>query len=226
MTSPIVLILGAGANIGANVAQSFASKGFKVVAASRTIKPDFADSSATLTIQGDLTDPSVISSVFATTKAKVGVPSTIVYNLASIGSFDTAGPPKEFADSLNANVVSLWAAIQEAVVGFDTLPKEVKKTLIYTGNALNQYPMPFMAMLGAGKAAAASLIQVAEQKYKDQGYRFFYADERGADGSMAGMSVNPKAHGVFYPALAEQKTETPWLATFVGGKGYVDFSHK
>ena len=53
--------------------------------------------------------------------------------------------------------------------------------------------------------------------------RYHYADERKSDGSPAYMDINGEAHGEFYTMLAERNVEVPWHATFVGGKGYVNF---
>lgn len=53
--------------------------------------------------------------------------------------------------------------------------------------------------------------------------RFYYADERKPDGSPA-MGISGKAHGDYYLQLAENEAQGPWLATFVNGTGYVDFS--
>lgn len=54
------------------------------------------------------------------------------------------------------------------------------------------------------------------------GARFYYADERKADGSPA-FSVSGEAHGRYYTELAESQSQGPWLATFVKDEGYVDF---
>jgi len=54
-------------------------------------------------------------------------------------------------------------------------------------------------------------------------HRFYYADEREADGNPTYSDINGPAHAEFYTALAEGKTQQSWLATFVKGKGYVDF---
>ena len=53
--------------------------------------------------------------------------------------------------------------------------------------------------------------------------RFYYADERTYDGAPVYMAIDGEAHGKFYVELSE-KDQGPWLATFVKGKGYVDFS--
>lgn len=54
-------------------------------------------------------------------------------------------------------------------------------------------------------------------------YRFYYADERNADGSVVGSKIDGPAHGDFYWELAQRPEQGEWLATFVKGKGYVPF---
>ena len=53
--------------------------------------------------------------------------------------------------------------------------------------------------------------------------RFFYADERTIDGKSIGKILDGPAHGEFYAQLAKHEGNVPWLATFVKGKGYVQF---
>lgn len=54
--------------------------------------------------------------------------------------------------------------------------------------------------------------------------RFYYADERKADGSVAGGAIDGDAHAEFYYELSQKKEQGPWQATFVKGTGYVDFN--
>lgn len=56
--------------------------------------------------------------------------------------------------------------------------------------------------------------------------RFYYADERNTDGSPAYAKIDGEAHGGFYSALAEHKTQGPWQQTFVKGAGYQKFERK
>ena len=78
-TSPIVLILGAGPNIGTSVARSFAAKGYRVALTSR--KASQANSTANeVHIQSDFTDPGTVVNVFSQVKASLGIPSVVVYN--------------------------------------------------------------------------------------------------------------------------------------------------
>lgn len=47
--------------------------------------------------------------------------------------------------------------------------------------------------------------------------RFFFADERQADGGSAGSKVNGDGHGEMYLRLIEDD-EVPYYVTFVDGK--------
>ena len=40
---------------------------------------------------------------------------------------------------------------------------------------------------------------------------------------MKGMGLDGPAHGEFYTQLANHEGNVPWDATFVKGKGYVEF---
>ena len=53
--------------------------------------------------------------------------------------------------------------------------------------------------------------------------RFYFADERQADGGPS-IPVNGPAAAEAYVELAEHNTQRPWMYTFVKGKGYVDFN--
>lgn len=78
-TSPVVLILGAGSNIGHHVARAFASKGYKVALAARKLKA--ADDNADqINITSDFSDPNSIANVFSKVKSTFGAPSVVIYN--------------------------------------------------------------------------------------------------------------------------------------------------
>lgn len=53
--------------------------------------------------------------------------------------------------------------------------------------------------------------------------RFYYADQRDADGSPVYNRIDGPAHGKFYAELAQGVDDIPWLATFVKDQGYKDF---
>lgn len=79
MSAPIVLILGAGSNIGSHVAKAFAERGYSIAMASRNPKKSETNP-AYHTFQGDLSDVSSVSSIFTQVRKALGHPSVVVYN--------------------------------------------------------------------------------------------------------------------------------------------------
>lgn len=78
-SSPVVLILGAGSNIGHHVARAFSAKGYKVALASRRSRE--ADNTPNqIHIPSDFSDPSSIANAFSKVKTLLGVPSVVIYN--------------------------------------------------------------------------------------------------------------------------------------------------
>lgn len=78
-TPPVALILGAGANVGQNVARAFLAKGYKTVLASRSLKEEDSTSSQ-INIRSDFSDPESVAKVFSQVQAKLGLPHVVVYN--------------------------------------------------------------------------------------------------------------------------------------------------
>jgi len=105
-------------------------------------------------------------------------------------------------------------------------PSQYQKTFIYTGNNMIKVLFPMTLSLAVGKTAAAYILEVAAVMYGKHGGGkqdfWYYADERSPVGQMA-MHTNAEAHVDFYWELANRKNQGPWNATFVPGKGYVDF---
>lgn len=78
-TSPVILILGAGPNIGQHVARVFAAKGYRVALAARRAKE--ADNTPNeVHIPSDFSDPNSVVDVFSKVKTLLGIPSVVVYN--------------------------------------------------------------------------------------------------------------------------------------------------
>ncbi|KAH7381629.1 hypothetical protein BKA66DRAFT_442035 [Pyrenochaeta sp. MPI-SDFR-AT-0127] len=231
MSTPLVaLILGSGPRVGAAVAETFAQNGYRVAIASRS-GTGGKNASGFLSLKADFADPASVPALFDAVKTEFhSAPSVVVYNAATL----TPPPDEKSALSLpvgnlvsdsNVNTVSPYVAAQQAISAWESLPQDVKKTFIYTGNILNTkvVPVPMMLTLGVGKSASAFWIGVADGTYAARGFRFFYADQRQEDGSSIGMAIDGPAHAEFFAQLARQEGDVPWEATFVKGKGYVQF---
>lgn len=79
MASKVLFILGAGGNVGASVAKKFASEGYKVALASRSVAPGLSPDGY-LNVRLDLTKSSDVAPAFAKVKETFGAPSVVVYN--------------------------------------------------------------------------------------------------------------------------------------------------
>ncbi|CAJ0541095.1 Ff.00g078790.m01.CDS01 [Fusarium sp. VM40] len=222
MTS-IVLILGAGAKVGKAVAEAFQAKGYKLALASRSQDPKTSTDDE-LHIPTDCSDTDSVVQAFAKTRSVFGHPNVVIYNAydsANSDPEDVFGLPREaFKKATTTNLLSAYAAAQEAVKGWKELPSSNKPTFIYTGNCENVVPIPALMALGVGKSGAASFIEVAAKSYKNKGYKFYYADERKEDNSPMWKGVNAEGHATLYTELAEGDKQLEWQQTFVTGLGY------
>lgn len=81
MSSPVVLILGAGARVGQSSAQAFQAAGYRIAIASRSLEHGKTNSSGFLELRVDLSKPEQIPTVFETVEQILGAPpSVVIYN--------------------------------------------------------------------------------------------------------------------------------------------------
>lgn len=78
-TSPVIFILGAGPNIGFAVARTFASRGYKVALAARSLKETDSTSNE-LHIKVDFANTDEVVNAFTRVKKELGIPSVVLYN--------------------------------------------------------------------------------------------------------------------------------------------------
>lgn len=77
--TPILLVLGSGANIGASVAAKFAANGYKVALSSRTPSSQ-ASEGVDLHIKSDLSNATAVKEIFREVLISLGPPTVVVYN--------------------------------------------------------------------------------------------------------------------------------------------------
>lgn len=179
-TTPVALILGAGPRIGISVAKKFASQGYKVAIVSRRgCGASTAPTEGFLSLKADFTKPGSIPALFTAVESEFHAPpSVVVYNAGArtvppVEDNLFSNSPENLLSDFNVNVLSAYVAAQQAVLGWETLPKDIKKTFIYTGNIMNTTIIPIAAAvnLGIGKSASSYWIGLADTLYQSKGFR-------------------------------------------------------
>ncbi|KAK0861349.1 hypothetical protein LTS02_007836 [Friedmanniomyces endolithicus] len=218
----VALILGAGPNIGNAIAAHFAANGYQISLAARSILTGISNKTGFLGIQGDLSDPHMVKSVFRTTIQHFGPPSVVVYNVAHRLLTPPDEPLSATLDDLEASrtagLDSAFVAAQEALKGFRTFAAGTPTAFIYTGNTLNQIAIPGVLPFRAGENGGGDVDGVRCERVW-----FYYVDQRQPDGRPANLGRDGPAHAEMYLQLAQEPRQSKWLVTFVKGEGRRDF---
>ena len=225
-SKPVVLLLGGGPNTGQAVIEHFSPQ-FHIAVVSRTRK-DGISPTGILNISADLSDPTAIPSIFTRVTQQWESPSVVIYNAAARTVLPPDDPLSEFSlaqyqHDHNVNVASAILSTQHAVSGFATLPPSPYKTFIHTGNKLHAMPAPPVLMFGMHKAAMAHAVWDCTVAYGDRGYKFYFTDQRFADGRAAREGMSGEASATVMLGLVDDPVQRAWYHTFVEGRGYVDF---
>ncbi|KAI1332334.1 putative short chain type dehydrogenase [Xylariaceae sp. FL0255] len=227
MSSPrVILIIGAGQRIGQCIASKFSQAGYEVALVARSLEPGLTPEGF-LNIKFDLSETRLVPQIFQTTKEILGVPNIMVYN----GAKRLVTPPEDpFSASLDTIAASravgfdsAYIAAQEFLRGVQELPSSLPKAFIFTGNALNQIAIPGVIPFAIGKVSAAMMIEYAANAYGKGGFKFYFTDERLADGRPAGQGIDGPAHGDLYLSLAHEEKQSHWLVTFTKEEGRKNF---
>jgi NAD(P)-dependent dehydrogenase (short-subunit alcohol dehydrogenase family) len=103
----VAVITGASQGIGAGLVRGFLDRGYRVVANSRSIKPDAL--SDVLAIAGDIADPVVADRVIGGAVEKFGRVDTLVNNAGIfIGKPFTEYTEADFANVLSVNLAGFF----------------------------------------------------------------------------------------------------------------------
>ena len=110
----VAVITGASQGIGAGLVQGFLDRGYRVVANSRSIKPDA--SADVLAVAGDIADPAVADRVIAEAVAKFGRVNTLVNNAGVfVAKPFTEYTADDYARVLTVNLAGFFHVTQRAV---------------------------------------------------------------------------------------------------------------
>jgi NAD(P)-dependent dehydrogenase (short-subunit alcohol dehydrogenase family) len=110
----VVVVTGASQGIGAGLVQGFLDRGYRVVANSRSIKPDASED--VLTVAGDISDPLIADRVIGDAVGKFGRVDTLVNNAGIfIAKPFTNYSEADFVRMLSVNLAGFFHISQRAV---------------------------------------------------------------------------------------------------------------
>ena len=110
----VAVITGASQGIGAGLVRGFLDRGYRVVANSRSIKPD--GSAGVLAVAGDIADPAVAGRVIAEAVQKFGRVDTLVNNAGMfLAKPFTEYTAEDFARVSNLNLGGFFHVTQYAI---------------------------------------------------------------------------------------------------------------
>src|SRR6185295_8504691 len=110
----VAVITGASQGIGAGLVRGFLDRGYRVVANSRSIKPDA--SAEVLAVAGDITDPAVAERAIKDAVEKFGRIDTLVNNAGIfIAKPFTEYTEADFASALAVNLAGFFRVTQLAI---------------------------------------------------------------------------------------------------------------
>lgn len=176
---PVVVIFGAGANVGSALIKKFIKAGYRVAAVRRSA-PDPAvpsDDGCKLAIRADLYEPSHIPVVFETIKKTWDMsPKVVIWNSGPVTP--SPDPDNIFSipvDAINRDlaisVTSSFVAAGEAVKGWQSTGIEGR--VIMTGNIQPKmiFPSADFTTLGIAKSGAAYWLGTADALYRSKNWR-------------------------------------------------------
>jgi NAD(P)-dependent dehydrogenase (short-subunit alcohol dehydrogenase family) len=110
----VVVVTGASQGIGAGLVRGFLDRGYRVVANSRSIKPDA--SADVLAIAGDIAEPAVAERVIREAAEKFGRVDTLVNNAGIfIAKPFTEYTEEDFSRKISVNVAGFFYVTQQAI---------------------------------------------------------------------------------------------------------------
>ncbi|KIX08896.1 uncharacterized protein Z518_03553 [Rhinocladiella mackenziei CBS 650.93] len=231
---PVLLLLGAGPNLGTKIPSVFSEAGYKIALVARSLGEGIQENGY-YHVRADFSQPECIPEVFEKVKQNVGIPTVVVYNAVQYKLDDAADPlaslaperVSQFHTAMAVNGTTPLIVIHHAIASFRALPSDTKgKTFIFTGNILNRSAFVNRFCFGTAKATCAYGINFASVIYAKEGFRFYYADERTPAGVPVMREIDGMAAGRVYLEIAESPEQRPWQYTYTKDGVYENFGEK
>jgi NAD(P)-dependent dehydrogenase (short-subunit alcohol dehydrogenase family) len=168
--SKVVIVTGASQGIGEGLVRGFLERGYRVVANSRSIKPD-AYGGEVLAVAGDIAEPAVADRVIGDAVAKFGRVDTLVNNAGIfISKPFTDYTEADFTRKISVNLAGFFYVSQRAVRQMLTQGGGhiVNMTTILVGQPVKGVPSALASLTKGGLDAVTRSLAI---EYADRGIR-------------------------------------------------------
>jgi NAD(P)-dependent dehydrogenase (short-subunit alcohol dehydrogenase family) len=165
----VAVVTGASQGIGAGLVRGFLDRGYRVVANSRSIKPDA--STDVLAVPGDIADPAVAEQVIAGAVQKFGRVDTLVNNAGMfVAKPFTEYTPEDFAAKTSLNLAGFFYVTQQAVKQMleQGGGHVVSMTTTLVGQPVKGVPSALASLTKGGLDAVTRSLAI---EYADRGIR-------------------------------------------------------
>jgi len=165
----VAVITGASQGIGAGLVRGFLDRGYRVVANSRSIKPD--TSADVLAVAGDIADPKVADRVIGEAVGKFGRVDTLVNNAGMfIAKPFTEYTEADFATKISLNLAGFFFVTQRAIRQMLTQGSGhvVNLTTTLVGQPVKGVPSALASLTKGGLDAVTRSLAI---EYADKGIR-------------------------------------------------------
>jgi NAD(P)-dependent dehydrogenase (short-subunit alcohol dehydrogenase family) len=165
----VAVVTGASQGIGAGLVRGFLDRGYRVVANSRSIRPE--TSADLLCIPGDIAEPGVAARVIAEGAEKFGRVDTLVNNAGIfIAKPFTDYTESDFARKISVNLAGFFFVSQQAARHMLTRGSGhiVNITTTLVGHALKAVPSALASLTKGGLDAVTRALAI---EYADKGIR-------------------------------------------------------
>jgi NAD(P)-dependent dehydrogenase (short-subunit alcohol dehydrogenase family) len=181
--SPVAVVVGVGAGLGAALVRRFA-RGYRVAAVARSLEVTGplaqeirADGSVVLPVQGDTTLPDAVAAAHQEIRTKLGDPEILVFN----GGRRPFGPlmtttPEEFEATWRLHTLGAFLWARQVVPGMLARGKGV---ILITGATAGVKPSPNSAAFAPAKFAVRGLAEVLSRDLHPQGIHVAYVNVDG-----------------------------------------------
>ncbi len=164
----VAVITGASQGIGAGLVRGFLDRGYRVVANSRSIKPD-AHGGDVLAVAGDITDPAVADRVVGGAVAKFGRVDVLVNNAGLGGTRALVEmTDDEWHRVLDVNLLGIVRATRAAL---PALRRSPSAAIVNTGSIAATAGIPQRAAYSASKGAVHALTRAMAADHLGEGIR-------------------------------------------------------